>query len=516
MAKQSPTPGIRGTSVKALILVIALLPACTAGSDDAAPPAEPDVTGPAGVEPSEPQPGDPMPFKVLVFNVEYGGDETTDAVIADIDADVVGVLESYQRLPEMAEATGYPYHNLSLQLLSKYPIHEPSGADGRYALIEVRPGYVVAFFNIHLDYVRYGPRLLRRGRSVEEVIASENEVRMSALEVPLRQMQELIERGYPVFFTGDHNQPSSLDYTEETIGSRPDIEEPVPWPVSEALFDLGFRDTYREIHPDPLEHPGITHPGTGDRIDYIYATGSSHTLDSELVGEEGGEGVDRGFDPWTSDHRAIVSSFEVTPVTMPIMVSVDHALLMQGDPLTVSYNGPSAGGSVAIVPSESDIDSAEVTEDVAERAGRFEIDTAALAPGGYDAVLVGAEGSEIARVEIWVRDPAASIRVSTDKETYEVGEPIIVRWTDGPANRWDWIGVYTADEADPEVDYYLIWNYTALHASGTLPPTVEGSVLMDETAQGRPWPLPPDEYVVHYLLTDDYVSAGSAAFEVVG
>ena len=84
-------------------------------------------------------------------------------MIEDIDADVVGVLESYDRLPEIAERTGYPYYNLGLQLLSKYPIHEPSGADGLYALIEVQPGYVVAMFNTHLDYVRYGPRLLLEG-----------------------------------------------------------------------------------------------------------------------------------------------------------------------------------------------------------------------------------------------------------------------------------------------------------------------------------------------------------------
>ena len=105
-----------------------------------------------------------MRLDVLVYNVEYGGGPETDAVIRDLDADVVGVLESYERLPEIARKTGYPYHNTSLQLLSKYPILEPSGGDGLYALIEVEPGYVVPFFNDHLDYVAWGPRLLRNGR----------------------------------------------------------------------------------------------------------------------------------------------------------------------------------------------------------------------------------------------------------------------------------------------------------------------------------------------------------------
>ena len=80
---------------------------------------------------------------------------------------MVGVLESYERLPEIARRTGYPYYNTSLQLLSKYPILEPSGGDGLYALLEVKPGYVIPFFNVHLDYVDWGPRALTKGDSVD-------------------------------------------------------------------------------------------------------------------------------------------------------------------------------------------------------------------------------------------------------------------------------------------------------------------------------------------------------------
>ena len=65
----------------------------------------------------------------------------------------------------------------------------------------------------------------------------------------------------------------------------------MPWPVSEELFDLGFRDSYREAHPDPVKEPGTTHR-SGERIDYVYAAGPSTTLDSKLVGERGGEDVE--------------------------------------------------------------------------------------------------------------------------------------------------------------------------------------------------------------------------------
>ena len=278
-----------------------------------------------------------MELSVLTYNIEYSGDKTTDAVIDDIDADVVGVLESYDRLPEIAERTGYPYYNLGLQLLSKYPIHEPSGADGLYALIEVQPGYVVAMFNTHLDYVRYGPRLLLGGMPVQDVLASEDEVRTGSIEVLTPDVRTLLGEGYPVFLTGDLNQPSSLDYTEETIGLREGVTEAVPWTVSEALLDAGLRDSFREIHPDPVENPGITHGnpdfhkgGFGDRIDYLYAGGPAVTRTSELVGEAGGPDVDREYDPWTSDHRAVLSTFEVTPVELRRTLSLERRLLTGG------------------------------------------------------------------------------------------------------------------------------------------------------------------------------------------
>ena len=343
------TPGwplrLRSVAIGGAFLV--LLAACTSdGEENGA------TSGSDRHHESRSSAPEPMRLEVLVDNVEYGGDAGTDAVIDAIDADVVGVLESYNRLPEIAANTGYPYYDVSLQLLSKYPIHEPSGAEGRYALIEVRPGEVVAFFNIHLDYVKYGPKLLRNGQPVQDVLASEDEVRTSALDEPLRLMDGLIAQGYPVIFTGDHNEPSSLDWTEATVAARTDVPEAVEWPVSEAILGLGFHDTYREVHPDPVEDPGITHEIVDDRIDYVYAAGPVETLDSQLVGEEGGPDVEIGFTPWTSDHRAVLSTFDVTPVPMPVMVSVSEALLTQGDPLTVAYRSSGSDGTVAIVPSE--------------------------------------------------------------------------------------------------------------------------------------------------------------------
>jgi endonuclease/exonuclease/phosphatase family metal-dependent hydrolase len=459
--------------------------------------------------------GESAHLDVLVYNIEYGGGPATDKVMRQVDADVVGVLESYERLPEIAEATGYPYYNTSLQLLSKYPIHESSGADGLYAMIEVRPGYVVPFFNVHLDYVEWGPRALERGESLASVMADEDRVRTSALAEPLEAMEELLDEGYPVFLTGDFNQPSSLDYAADTVGTRKGIDEPVPWPVSEELFELGFRDTYREVHPDPVKEPGITQRRTGERIDYVYAAGPSETLDSQIVGEPGGRDVEIEASPWTSDHRAVLSSFEVEPIAMPTMVSVDARLRDVGDTITVAYNVPgSDSNEIAIVAEGGEPDSAAERLDAPDEIGTAELATGGLEPGGYEAVLLDDDGDEVARVSFWLRDPRAEVKFSTEKRSYEPGEPIEVAWSDGPANRWDWLGIYEASASNPKVDSYLIWAYTGLHASGTTPPSTEGTLSLGRDDQGKPWPLPPGEYVVHYLLADQYNSAASSRFTV--
>ncbi len=485
----------------ALALVVAAFAGCGGGGDN-------DATTPAR--------GETIDLDVLVFNVEYGGGPDTDRVIRKLDADVVGVLESYERLPEIARRTGYPYYNSSLQLLSKYPILEPSGGDGLYALIEVAPGYVVPFFNDHLDYVNWGPRALANGRPVATVIKTENQVRTAALERPLAAMKGLIDDGYPVFLTGDFNEPSSLDYGAETVGSRKGIDEPVAWPVSEALLDAGFRDSYREVHPDPVAVPGNTHE-SGERIDYVYAAGPSTTLDSELIGERGGDDVDAELAPWSSDHRAVLSRFELAPVAMPTLVAVDARLGDVGDEITVSWNNPGqSDNEVAIVAAGDDPAAAIETVEAPDPRGSAKLDSGGWNAGPYDAILLDVDDSEIARVSFHLRDPGAELELTTGRRNYARGEPIEVAWSDGPANRWDWLGVFKASASDPESDGYLVWDYTEGHAAGTVPPRTAGEAVIGPDSQGGDWPLPPGDYVVHYLLADQYESAGSAPFRVRG
>ena len=481
--------------------------------------------------------GKTMQLKVLEFNIEYGGElvslKKTEEVIKLSGADVCGIEESYTNLPKIAKATGYPYYNSSLQILSKYPIYEASGGEGLYGLIEVKPGYVVAFCNVHLDSVSYGPAALLQHSPLAAILADENAVRTSALDQQFRVLPALAAQGYPVFLTGDFNEPSSLDYTAATVRSRPQITQVVPWPVSVRLLGLGFHDSYRDIHPDPLKNPGVTWPAArpkvadwagnptpkdfkeqSDRIDFIYTAGASKTTDSVIMGETGAAGVSLSVTPWPSDHRATLSTFQVTPVAMPTMVAVNARLLTVGDTVSVTYNAPGKSGLKVAIVDDGQPAKTVMTQVAQSSKGTFTLDTSKIAAGGYEAVLTS-NGSEVARVPFWLRAVQAQVQLTTDKQVYTVGEPITVSWTDGPANRWDWIGVYAAGASDPNVDNYLMWDYTGLHASGTVPPQVDGSLTLGATSQEAQWPLPPGDYVVHYLLTDAYDSAGSTTFTVV-
>ena len=454
-------------------------------------------------------------MSLLVFNVEYGGSKATDAVMADLDADVVGVLESYNRLPEIAAAAGYPYYDVGLQILSKYPILEPSGADGLYSYIEVRPGEAVALINTHLDYVQDGPNRLGRGVPLADVLATEDKVRLSSVEKLLPAAAPLLDDGWPVLFTGDLNEPSHLDWTAATAAQHGGLG-PVAWPVSQALADAGMRDAYREAHPDPAADPGNTWGGVAGaggsprRIDYAYVGGPVEVESSEVVGERGGDSVDRGYPRWTSDHRAVLSQLSVEPVPIPTTVALSSRMVTVGDDVTVTYRMPDGvdGGTVTLTgPSATSYDA---TGD----SGTVEVDTSRLAPGAYRVDLVDGDDAVVATNDLYVRPADARVDVTTDASTYAVGDPITVGWTDGPANRWDWIGVYPAGAADPEQDDYLVWGYTGGHDAGALPPTTDGELVLGRDHQGSPWPLPPGRYVAHYLLTDQYTSVGSTAFTV--
>jgi endonuclease/exonuclease/phosphatase family metal-dependent hydrolase len=524
----------RGTKVGTVVAAFAVAVCLLAGASPA-PAADPSVT-----------------LRVMSFNIFYGGDElnlqtrqfckdpagcpeTLDQVanaIRAAGADVVGLNEATMNTCPLAQKLGW-HCSARTQVISRYPIADPPGANGLYVFVEPLPGRVVAVSDVHLPADPYGPYELRDGATLSDVLQLENDLRVPSLQDELRGLPPLAAGGIPVFLTGDFNSPSHLDWTKAVADARADVPFPVQWPVSKAVANAGFKDSFRVVHPNPLTKPGHTWtPGSPegervevhDRIDWVLSTGPATAIASRVVGEGGNPNSDLQIDPWPSDHRGIVSTFNATPAAMPLLVAVESRSLEQGDALRVRFHAAGRTGErVAIVRAGAAPSTALASKSTGGAVdGTLSFATASLTPRAYEAVLVNPSGQSVARSPFWLYARGAVTSVSTAKSLYKVAEPITVSWTKAPGMKFDWLGVYTAGENanNPHAStcsagtcgngHYLLFEYT--NAS------IEGSTTFGPASQAgyKTWPLGPGTYQIRLLLDDGYRSAAvSAPFKIV-
>lgn len=456
----------------------------------------------------------------MSFNVWYGGNAVDSNQVAvairEANADVVGLQEPEGNVREIADAAGLPYVDESLHLISRYPLYAVQRGGIRFAYVAVDPNHVAAITNVHLTCCPYGPDRIRNGKSAEETIELEREVRLPEIQPYLDPLSELADESVPVFLTGDMNAPSHLDWTDETAGSREQLKFPMDWPVSKALADAGLRDSYREAHPDPESNPGITWtPGTPppivpkdellDRIDYVMASGPAETLDSRLVGEKGGPGVEVGVSPWPSDHRAVVSTFEITPAPSPALVSADPRVVERGERVTLRYELPDEKQSrrLGILPGEGTDEpvlSIPVYEGHDHLAAMF--GTNSMEPGEYRAALLNADGSPAATSTFWVVSEGARPQVEVAKSTFAPDEPVEVSWRNAPGNKLDWIGIYK--KGDPDLYNYFGFLYVGAKPEGEI------EFSKDDLYGG----LDPGKYEARLLMDDGYAVLAAAPFTV--
>jgi endonuclease/exonuclease/phosphatase family metal-dependent hydrolase len=487
--------------------------------------------------------------KVMTLNIFYGGDEwnlrtgqwcvdpagcpeTMRHVVSTIeaaDADVVGLQEGTANECVLADMLGW-HCEPRLQLISRFPLIDPPGANGAYALAEVTPGRFVAISNVHLPSDPYGPYWVRDGEPREVVLELERTTRLPAIQTQLAVLPGLAESGVPVFLTGDFNSPSHLDWTPAVDAVRDEVRYPVAWPVSEALADAGFRDSYREVHPDPVAVPGFTWtpPGTlesvpdevHDRIDWVLVHGPADTVDTKLVGEVGGPDVDVERDPYPTDHRGVVSTFRVEPADPAPFAAAGRRRVFVGEDLDVRVHGPGARvvlvragqGPAAALASLSTGGAIDVT---------LTFPTDALAPGAHEALLLDAGGTVLSRSPFWLYAAGTPPSLRTTRTVYEVGEPIRVRWRAAPGYRFDWLGVFApgrgpaqnADDCNAGTcgnGHYLLYHYTDA--------LIEGSTRIGPAsfAGYRSWPLKVGTYEIRLLMDDGYrLLAISNSFKIV-
>lgn len=459
--------------------------------------------------------GDAVTLKVTTFNIWLGGDQVDFGRIADVvrasGADVVGVQEAEGNIPRLAAELGWQWFDQRQQVVSRFPLLDPPGADGAYLFVAPLPGQVFAISNIHLPSDPYGPEAARDGATVDEVVAIENETRLPPLRERLDRLAALTAAGMPVILTGDFNAPAATDWTPDAVATR-GLAFPVEWPTSQAMVGAGFIDTYRTVHPDPVVAPGLTwtpgypaplvRPGeTLDRIDFVWAAGPITPVSSEVIGEAGGASTDIAVTPYPSDHRAVVSTVTIALAVPPVMVTPLSRSVALGEPLTVAFHATGADGErVVLVPSGGSIASAVVSMTPRETYvdGTITFGTDPLGAGPWDAVLVGADGAELSRATVWLHEPGARPEIAIEAPVAVAESTVDVAFTNAPGARWDWVALYA--RGDHDLQNYLGYVYTDAR--------IDGSVTLDLTG------IAPGEYAVRLMLDDGYVDLAAASLTI--
>ncbi|HEU0193504.1 MAG TPA: endonuclease/exonuclease/phosphatase family protein [Gaiellales bacterium] len=436
-------------------------------------------------------------------------------------ADVVGIEEGGGEIPQVARALGWHYYDVRMQIVSRLPLIDPPSGKGIYTFVRVAPGRVAAIENVHLPSSPYGPDWVRRGKTRAQVIAMERRVRLPAIENRLRAATALRAQGIPVFLTGDLNSPSFRDWTPATVGVLPDHRYAIRWPVSVAIEQAGFTDSFRAVHPDPVKVPGLTWPthrtikgvenfdhAPKDRIDFVYAAGARATA-SRIIGEPGAPGTSATFSPWPSDHRLVVSTFRLRGAVPPTLVSTATRRVTRGRRVPVAFHSGRLHAAAVVIERFGSghpvvVARRAVSAGAAAGIGRVDFASARWRPGAYGALLVGRSGGTLSRYPFWVVAPGARPVVRTLRSTYAVGQPITVRIRNAPGDRWDWLGIYHR-HADPLVASYLDWIYTRS--------AIAGRFALGANAAG-PWPLPPGRYSIYLLRDDLYVKIAGADFTI--
>ena len=471
-------------------------------------------------------------LKVMTFNIREGGvhgqfSKVVEA-ITTADADVVGLQEPFGRTRKLARALGW-YAAPRLHTISRFPILQPAGSDGFWGWLLVAPGKVVTIANIHNPSYPYTVNMMRMGTATKtEILEIERHVRVRWMQPFLDSLAPQLEAGDPIFFTGDFNAPSWRDWTPEVIdalGWQPTTLRytaprfSVRWPTSLVMERAGFRDSFREVRPDAIAEPGFTwtpgHPGISawdvfDRIDFVWAAGSSETLSSRVVGDDDPMS-NVVVEPWPSDHRAVVSTFRVVPADAPAFVAPLDVRVPIGQPVRgVFHDSPGPARVLGIWGLDADpaVDEPLVSVSVDDAAadGTIDLATDELVAGTYTLALVG-PGGVASRTAFAAVDPRAPATISVSKKRYAVGEPIVVTWTNAPGNRYDWLDLHAAN-ATPTTGRIWLWRYIDSRVFGSAPFKAE--------ATGN-WPLPPGRYRVTLCVDDGFVClARTEPFRVMG
>lgn len=244
-------------------------------------------------------------------------------------------------------------------VISKYPIEEKERINKWMCKAVLKVGEKrFAVYSSHSEYryyTSYYPRGYNDGSEnwnklpapivdVDKILSvSGKSDRVQSMQMFIDDAKIEISKGAIVLMSGDLNEPSHLDWQENTKNRWDHNGCVVNWSVSELLYKNGFKDVYREYYPDAVHNPGFTFPADNEnaavdkltwapdadereRIDFIYLYPNAElSIEKVLLAGPSGSIVksvrteDNSNDlfakkensGWPSDHKGVLAFFSL-------------------------------------------------------------------------------------------------------------------------------------------------------------------------------------------------------------
>lgn len=266
---------------------------------------------------------EPVSFRAMTWNIWHGGREDGEKIgpqrVVDIirqsKADIVAMQETYGSGKWISEQLGFHFkpRGTNVSIHSRYPVLEDISVFEEFkcvgALLDLPGGRKLAFYSIWLPY--NNEIWVEGTRNVNDLDAMK--YACDASREDLEKMWKLIQKrlsdpqyaGIPIVIAGDFNSMSHLDYIRPFRDQFDGVV--VDWPTSHILSDAGFRDAWRENHPEVNRREDRTWTPRfpkqqQDRIDFIYYRGSQLETRDAVV-------IDEHAQTFPSDHAALVTEF---------------------------------------------------------------------------------------------------------------------------------------------------------------------------------------------------------------
>ena len=450
-------------------------------------------------------------IRILSFNILYGGDEIDYNKVIELikkaNPDVIGFQEAEGNIPKIAKSLGWKYYDSRLHLMSKYPIISQKSSAWYYVLLEVRPGHVFAFSNIHLPSDPYGPDLIKNGSPIDSVIKNEYLTRYHELDKFEKIYDSLYQAEIPLIVTGDFNSPSHRDWIDATVNLRPHLKYKVDWIVSKRMEEMGFIDTYREANPDVLKNPGLTWTPasppivpaneTHDRIDYIWASNIEKVIHSTLIGEEGGKDVTFSVSPYPSDHRGVLTTCLIKPVLSNAYI---QPFKLKDSLLLRFFSIDNSNLSIQLFDKKGALYKSFQMLNINENEKKLKIEKG-------ESYRIQLKNNDSVIAENYFHPAIDKKRpfLKLAKNEYKEGEPISIKWENAPGHRFDWIAIYPAGK-ETSNDFYKTEPYTTYLLYSYTYASESGSLILGKQSKGNGWPLKAGQYRIHLLLDDGYRS----------